>query len=168
MTKLLIAIAFISFNINFSLLSQTSATFETKEELGESAFQAFKTEDLELFQSLLMTFEDHEYILKDLNIGDSLKQVFSERGKGAARHLNSISKQNFKEILELAKQLNLNWNEAEIVEIKEEKRNQKGIKRSDILIKIESNKMNFVLLLRGCHKSKSWVIAQKVSLNKIS
>ena len=161
LTFLLIAFVFNSFG-------QDSLKLQTTDELGEAVFLAFKKTDFELFGSLLLSESKFNFILNDLDIADSLKQVFRAQGKGAVLHLKSQSKENFNHVLTIAEEYNLNWGKAKIVEIIQESRDQMGIIRSDVTVKIESEGHSYFLFLRSCHKSDTWCIANDVRLSNYS
>lgn len=167
MKNYFLAIIIMVFGLNFRSYGQDSLLIQTPKQLGELTFKAFKSNDFDLFKALLITEEKHNYILEGLKISDSLKQVFIKQGEGGIKYLHGQAKENFNEVLDIAKQFNLNWDKAKLIQVLNTPRDKNGITRSDIGIKIESEGVHYRISLRNCHKSDTWCIMNKVRLTKI-
>lgn len=162
MKNYLLAVIILAFGLNFRSYGQDSLQLQTPEQLGELTFKAFKSNDFDLFRTLLITEAKHSFILEGLNITDSLKQVFIKQGEGGIKHLHGQAKENFNEVRDIAKQFNLNWNNATLLHVLNTPRDNNGITRSDIEIKIESEGVHYRISLSNCHKSDTWCIMNKV------
>jgi hypothetical protein len=167
MKNYLLAIIILAFGLNFRSYGQDSLQLQTPKQLGELTFRAFKSNDFDLFETLLITEAKHNFILESLNISDSLKEVFIKQGEGGIKHLRGQAKENFNEVLKTAKQFNLNWNKAKLIQVLNTPRDKNGITRSDIGIKIESEGVYYRISLRNCTKSDTWCIMNKVRLTKV-
>jgi hypothetical protein len=158
-------ILFVGFLINAN--GQDLTKLGIPEELGKQVLIAFKSNNIELFKSLFITEPKHELILNKMQASDSLKFLYREQGNANIRYLHKQAKQNFENILTIAKENNIDWKTAEIIEVKSSPRGNEEIERADIIIFAKSEGNNFVLILPNCLKSDFWYIMNRVEM-KIS
>lgn len=142
---------------------QDSLQLKTPEDLGKQVLLAFKTNNLELFRSLLITEPDYDIIINKLEVSDSLKSIYKQDGAGAIRHLNAQAKQNFDAILKQASLNKINWDSTTLKEVQFYSRIKGDVERGDILIFVQAGKINFKLAASNCHKSNRWLIMNKVT-----
>lgn len=163
MKKKLILIILILLKFSIYVYGQDSLALKTPDEFGKEVLIAFKTNNFELFKSLLITEADHELILNKMKVSDSIKSIYRQQGIGAIKHLNAQAKQNFDDILNTAKLNNVNWEITELKEVKFYSKQKDEIERGDIIIYLKSGEISFKLILSNCHKNDQWFIMNKVS-----
>ncbi len=150
--------------LSINLKAQDSLQLGNTEYFSKQVFTAFKTNDYELFRSLFITEKSHEFLLQDLNEGDSLKTIYRQRGQANVKYLQNQAKQNFESMLNTAKQNNINWLSAEILEVQYIPRSKDKTEHGDIVINLKSQEILFYIVLSDCYKANTWNIANKVKL----
>lgn len=155
---ILLFILFIIFYAN----ATDSLTLKNPEDLANAVLKSFKTNDFELFNSLLIKEADYESLATNRGLFDTL---YRQRGIDFIKNINSDAKKNFDDAVQKAKSNNINWDKATVKEIKVYTKQSGGIESGDIIIYLISENINFMVSISSCHKKTTWIVMNKVFLN---
>jgi len=169
--------SFFSFLLFILFISSCSGP-RTEEDLANEVFQTFLDDNQQAFKRLYVNKTDIENIINESSIPDDMKLDAKKTLKSKTAFWKIISKISFRAIRFKAFERGVNWQDAEIVSVKNEESNfdyfnfdhafnkKYGIEVKDIRIIFVSNKDTFEMKLNDCiyTNSRGWCLSEDVRI----